>query len=233
MPLDCLATRWLGEAFVLHQSEAKADLAIWRYESYMFKGALWLLAIISIASVRLWRWRLSLLPPRRLPVSTVSRLIFQPACLIVAATVLGFTCRILTADTWVVHAATPPSPDGPDPMDFLLHTDSAGAVAEKAADVDLNTALEMQSAGALFVDARDATEFAAGHVKGAINCPAADVAHLRLNMAGVPKSRRIAVYCISAHCGKGRYIASALLQQGYPHVVLYNDGWAKWTGPKE
>ncbi len=85
----------------------------------------------------------------------------------------------------------------------------------------------------MFVDAREPGEFANGHITGSMSCPASDVGHICLNMSGIPKNRKIVVYCIDANCGKGHYVAAALMQQGFTHAVLFREGWAKWTGPKE
>ena len=234
VPLECLATRWKGEALIPRTGDTKVDLSLWRYESYLPTAALWFLAVTSILGIRLWRRRsaksvLSKVESRRSKASFV----LQPAALVVAAAVLGFGSRLLLGLGLVVQAATPASAEGPDPMDFLLQTDASGAISEKVPDIDLDTALSLHTTGALFIDAREASEFVGGHIKGAMNCAASDVGHLRLNMAGIPKTRNIAVYCISSHCGKGAYLAAALMQQGFTHVALYRDGWVKWTGSKE
>ena len=230
--MDALAMRWQGEALLLSTNATKTNLAIWRYQSYAFTVALAALAVFSVAGIR-FRHRFTHQPPSSPTNPTFVRSMFHVLALIIIASAVGFGTRLVLGESLTVQAMLPSSPDGPDPMDFLLQTTSAATEPEKAPDIGLEAALGLHAANALFVDAREPGEFAAGHIKGALSCPASDVARLRLNMAGIPLDRKIAVYCISSHCGKGRYLATTLMQQGYTHVALYNDGWSKWTGPKE
>ena len=132
------------------------------------------------------------------------------------------------------QAVTAGSISGSDPLDFFLRPEAAGGNSnQEVPEVDLATAERLILEGALPVDARDPDEFRAGHIKGSLNCPASDIGRWRLHLAGIAKTQKIIVYCASANCGKGHYVASVLLQNGFSEVWLYPPGWSKWPGPKE
>lgn len=70
--------------------------------------------------------------------------------------------------------------------------------------------------GALVIDVRSATEYAEGHLEGALNIPHDHTQEL-IRAAGTDKSRSIVVYCRS---GRRSAIAlSSLQQSGYSNVL--------------
>lgn len=70
--------------------------------------------------------------------------------------------------------------------------------------------------GALVIDVRSATEYAEGHLEGALNIPHDRTQEL-IRTAGTDKSRSIVVYCRS---GRRSAIAlSSLQQSGYTNVL--------------
>lgn len=70
--------------------------------------------------------------------------------------------------------------------------------------------------GALVIDVRSATEYAEGHLEGALNIPHDRTQEL-IRAAGTDKSRSIVVYCRS---GRRSAIAlSSLQQSGYSNVL--------------
>ena len=150
--------------------------------------------------------------------------------LAVFAIALAFGSRFASAEPLL-----PPQPAAPqDPVDFLLpHSPQPARPQAQPPELSLEAAVGLVNTNALFVDARDVGEYGAGHIRGAIVCPASDIARWHLHMAGVDPHRQIIVYCAEASCRKGEYVARFLLQHGFTDVSLYRDGWAKWTGPKE
>jgi len=95
---------------------------------------------------------------------------------------------------------------------------AAPAVATAAApaqieNVDWAKAIEMNKAGALFVDVRTPGEVAEGMVEGAVNIPLQEIQH---RIAEFPKDRDLLIYCRS---GKRSMAASNfLIDNGYTRV---------------
>ncbi len=80
-------------------------------------------------------------------------------------------------------------------------------------NVDWAKAIEMNKAGALFVDVRTPGEVAEGMVEGAVNIPLQEIAH---RLAEFPKDRDLLIYCRS---GKRSMAASNfLVDNGYTRV---------------
>lgn len=67
----------------------------------------------------------------------------------------------------------------------------------------------------LLLDVREADEFAAGHVEGAVNVP---LSQLRVRHGELPRERALAVYCAAGQ--RGYYATRFLLQNGYDAANL-------------
>ena len=93
----------------------------------------------------------------------------------------------------------------------------AGMLAENVLNGDMPVAdwLQLEQTGALLVDVREAEEFAAGHVPGAINLP---LSQMRRRFAELPRDREIWISC---GVGQRAYYATRFLaQHGYRSRVL-------------
>lgn len=77
---------------------------------------------------------------------------------------------------------------------------------------------------ALVVDVRDAEEFAAGHIPGAINIP---LGHLAQRQADLPRGRALLVHCQGGY--RSAVAASVLRACGWERVTDMRDGFAGWT----
>ena len=86
-----------------------------------------------------------------------------------------------------------------------------------------------QGGQALFVDARDADEYAELHITGAVNLPP-DLLARQGNraLAGIPRDRRIVVYCGLANCNKGLEVAEKLQSLKFTKVSAFMDGFRAW-----
>ncbi len=77
------------------------------------------------------------------------------------------------------------------------------------------------------IDVRDPAEYAAGHLPGARNIPAAEL-HGRL--AEVPRGRPVVPYCTMRHRGSSRSErAAALLRAGGYQAQALDGGFPAWA----
>lgn len=81
------------------------------------------------------------------------------------------------------------------------------------------------------VDLRSASDYAAGHIPGAISRPAADViADAAGSFTGVATSATIVLYGAGDASGAEYEAAMALEAAGYVNVYYYSGGIANWIG---
>jgi rhodanese-related sulfurtransferase len=90
---------------------------------------------------------------------------------------------------------------------------------------------------AIVLDVRPHTEFAIGHIPGALNVAArpgvpmssyvSDVAEIDRLIAG-DKRRPLVLYCNGPHCGKSKRLAEELFAAGYTDVRRYQLGIPVW-----
>ena len=86
-----------------------------------------------------------------------------------------------------------------------------------------------QKGQALFVDARDAEEYAELHLPGAVNLnrERLDKEGARA-LAGVPADREIVVYCGTVSCDAALRTAEKLQSLGYTRVLVFLGGFRAW-----
>lgn len=86
----------------------------------------------------------------------------------------------------------------------------------------------IDSAGPLLIDVREADEYAAGHIEGAINIPLRTLAD---NLDKIPADQPVIVYCASGlRCGMG---TAALAILGYDNVRSFPGSWKAWSAAGE
>jgi rhodanese-related sulfurtransferase len=84
-----------------------------------------------------------------------------------------------------------------------------------------------KSHAAVIIDARDPSQFASSHVRGAINLPAIDrEAYISRVLQEVPSGQLVIIYCSSAFCEASNSIYEYLRAQGYTNLRVYKPGWA-------
>jgi rhodanese-related sulfurtransferase len=108
------------------------------------------------------------------------------------------------------------------------------ANGEPQADIPLPLGLMQvkelfDSKEALFVDARDAGTFAAGHIAGAVSLPLGEF-EARLPRFGTtaPPKRLLVVYCNGYDCHDSRDLGARLLRAGYRTVYVFEGGYPEW-----
>ena len=90
----------------------------------------------------------------------------------------------------------------------------------------------------VFIDARLARDYEAGHLKGAISVPVdANDVERQTAVADIPKDSRIVMYCQSSACKYAEIVAIKLIKDNYSNISIFRGGWAEWVAkngkPKE
>lgn len=85
-------------------------------------------------------------------------------------------------------------------------------------------ARRLDEGGVLVLDVRPESEFAAGHIEGAVNVPLSD---LPKRLPGLPREAEIVAYCRGQFCAMSPEAARILRQEGYRARVL-DGGLPEW-----
>ena len=85
-------------------------------------------------------------------------------------------------------------------------------------------ALDNKSA-VLIIDARAPSDFAAGHIPGAVNIPYYEMAQ---RYKEVPKDKWVITYCACPHA-EAEQAARELMKQGYTQVKAIDEGYFGWV----
>lgn len=77
----------------------------------------------------------------------------------------------------------------------------------------------------ILLDARPPTDFAAGHIKGAVNAPYFEV---EKHLSKLPKDKWIITYCACPHA-EAEQAARTLMKNGYTKVKVIDEGFFGWV----
>ena len=81
----------------------------------------------------------------------------------------------------------------------------------------------------IFIDARLARDYEAGHIEGAISVPVdSNDVELQKATVNISKDSRIVMYCQSAQCKFAEKVAIKLITDGFSNISIYKGGWADW-----
>jgi len=96
--------------------------------------------------------------------------------------------------------------------------------------VSLEQAHELWKGGeTLFLDARDPDDFAELHIPKAINLPLDRISDIKnTGILGLPRDRRIVVYCARKQCNSALKEAKYLQSLGFTRVMVFLDGFQTW-----
>lgn len=98
--------------------------------------------------------------------------------------------------------------------------------------VSLEEANELWKGGeTLFLDAREPDEYAELHIPKAINIPLDKLSVSEMKKAGImglPRDRRIVVYCAKKQCQSSLKEAKFLQSLGFTRVMAFLDGFQAW-----
>jgi rhodanese-related sulfurtransferase len=84
----------------------------------------------------------------------------------------------------------------------------------------------------VFLDARNADEFAEGHIIGSRNIPYLDVFNHFEEITAIPQDTLVVIYCTGPDCELGRELADFMGKMDFKHLYLYDDGWEGWEKAK-
>lgn len=89
---------------------------------------------------------------------------------------------------------------------------------------------------AVFIDSRTRTDFASGHIPGALSLPLDEIKDTsgvreRLNKGPVSLSpeRTLVVYCEGEDCQTSLALAKLIHGQGFRDIRILMGGWAEWS----
>ena len=121
--------------------------------------------------------------------------------------------------------------------------DWSNQVEAKAKDqqikvIPLSVALHaFKTADRIFIDARTADKFSAGHIPGALSVPLQSVIEkFELISSLLDSGKELVVYCQNRDCDDSLMLATELQNIGASNLVLYIDGydlWEKYGGAVE
>ena len=97
-------------------------------------------------------------------------------------------------------------------------------------DISLEEAVEVWSNGmAIFIDAREPQDYAAGHIGSAFNLPALSFEAYFGEVAPLlTPTSRIVVYCDGPQCDFSHRVSERLRQMGFTNVQVLTNGWSVW-----
>ena len=96
--------------------------------------------------------------------------------------------------------------------------------------IALDKAKELWGAGvALFIDAREPADYAAGHIGNALNLPALSFErHFGAIAPMLTPESQIVLYCDGKECDLSHRLAESLRQQGFTNAHILFNGWTTW-----
>ena len=82
---------------------------------------------------------------------------------------------------------------------------------------------------ALFLDAREPADFAAGHIGNALNLPAQSFAqHFGAIAPLLTPETELVLYCDGVECELSHRLRASLREGGYTNIHLLLNGWTVW-----
>jgi rhodanese-related sulfurtransferase len=141
----------------------------------------------------------------------IMKSLFQAALLLLVGILLGSAINSLRHDglAWVGHFSPPETGASVLPI----------TITEAWRDY--------QKGLVQFVDARSPSEYAAGHLPGAVNVPA-EGAEAQAGRIKLPAGRMLVIYCSDPACPRSAELASVLDRQGMKGLRVMPEGWAGW-----
>lgn len=97
----------------------------------------------------------------------------------------------------------------------------------KPVDIKIDFAKALFDKKYRFIDARDVSDYNAGHVQGAINIPFHEIEKYKDRLNDLPKDQVYVTYC-SAACDVSIDMAYYMAKLGFKKVYIFHGGWDEW-----
>ena len=97
----------------------------------------------------------------------------------------------------------------------------------KPIDIKIDFAKALFDKKYRFIDARDISDFDAGHVQGALNIPFHEIDKYKDRLNDLSKDQVYVTYCSSA-CDVSIDMAYFMAKMGFKKVYIFHGGWDEW-----
>jgi rhodanese-related sulfurtransferase len=145
----------------------------------------------------------------------------QAALIGLLAVAAAFTVNTLRAGGLPVKHA-------PQQVQKAGGADTLSAASAKLAEIGFAEADALfRKELATFVDAREAADYAKGHIPGALNITP-DGYKSGKEKLPVPKGSLVVVYCDGGDCELSHDLAALLAKAGFKKLRIYAGGWSEW-----
>jgi len=94
--------------------------------------------------------------------------------------------------------------------------------------INLEQAYKLYTMGIVFIDARDESEYKAGHIKNSINLSIYDFDKYKNVLYRISKTQTIVCYCGGIDCDLSTQLANKLFSLGYRNNYIFIGGWEQW-----
>jgi rhodanese-related sulfurtransferase len=97
----------------------------------------------------------------------------------------------------------------------------------KPVDIKIDFAKALFDKKYRFLDARDISDYDAGHVQGAMNIPFHEIEKYKDRLNDLPKDQVYVTYCSTA-CDVSIDMAYYMAKLGFKKVYIFHGGWDEW-----
>ncbi|MHC4397411.1 MAG: rhodanese-like domain-containing protein [Planctomycetota bacterium] len=218
VPFYELAPRWNGTGLIV--SAEPIDLGT-VFASARKRLLLYTVVGITVIAILHWarrRWPLATLVNSRSKLFGLS--IVQTAGFGILALLIGMVYHFANDEGFLAHANATTSVQQAHLGNFIPK-------------VSKNKVERLLGTDTVFIDARLARDFKAGHMEGAISVPVdANDTERHKATAGIGKDAPIVIYCQSAGCKYAEKVTIKLKGDGFTNISIFKGGWNEWKGEK-
>jgi len=118
----------------------------------------------------------------------------------------------------------------PQGISFSDKSSDSSQQAKGPAEISVDEAVQRFKAGkTLFTDSRSSDDYAAGHIKGAVNLPDHEFdAFIDKFLSETEPETEIVTYCDGQNCSLCEDLAEKLFSAGFEHIFYIKNGLTLW-----